>query len=121
MRLAMPVLDNEIREVELRLARRRSGVAALGDDWVGALRDALVSGKSLFGVAAVGFALGEMLRGPPGRAGRTRSRRGVGAIVLGLAGLLLRARFGSPWQLVWSAVAASRRQRPAVPASVYRD
>lgn len=124
MSAATPVLDDEIREVELRLARRRSGVSVLADEWVAALRDALVSGKSLLGVAAVGFAVGEMLRGPSGRAGRARSRRGVGAVLLGLAGLLLRARFGSPWQFAWSAVDAWRRQHSAsvpVSASAYRD
>ena len=119
----MPALDEDIREVELRLARRRSGLAVLADDWVEALRDTLVSGRSLLGVAAFGFALGEMLRP---RSVRVRAGRGTGAVLLALASILLRARFGSPWQIAWSAVQAWRRQRPAgtpvaTRASVYRD
>lgn len=117
----MPALDDDIREVELRLARHRSGLAVLAGDWVDALRDTLVSGRSLLGVAAFGFALGEMLRPRSTRVGR-----GTGGVLLALAGILLRARFGSPWQIAWSAVQAWRRQRPAgasvAPrASAYRD
>jgi hypothetical protein len=120
----MPVLDDDIREVELRLARRRSGLAVLGGEWVEALRDTLVSGRSLLGVAAFGFALGEMLR--PRSAGAARGGRGTGGVLLAFASILLRARFGSPWQIAWSAVQAWRRQRPAgtpvaTRAPVYRD
>jgi len=123
----MPALDDDIREVELRLARHRSGLAVLAGDWMDALRDTLVSGRSLLGVAAFGFALGEMLRPRSARAGRgARGGRGTGGVLLALASILLRARFGSPWQIAWSAVRAWRRQRPAgasvAPrASVYRD
>jgi hypothetical protein len=120
----MPVLDDDIREVEVRLARRRDGLAVLGGEWVEALRDTLVSGRSLLGVAAFGFALGEMLR--PRSGGAAPAGRGAGGVLLALASILLRARFGSPWQIAWSAVQAWRRQRPAgtpvaTRAPVYRD
>jgi hypothetical protein len=108
----MPALDDEIREVELRLARRRNGVALLAGDWASALRDTLVSGKSLLGVAAVGFAVGEMLR-PATRTDRKRSGRGTRGLLLGLASLLLRARFGSPWHMAAAAADAWRRHRAA--------
>ena len=123
----MSVLDDDIREVELRLARRRNGLAVLGGEWVEALRDTLVSGRSLLGVAAFGFALGEMLRPRSARGARAaRAGRGPGGVLLALASILLRARFGSPWQIAWSAVQAWRRQRPAgtpvaTRAPVYRD
>ena len=116
----MHALDDDIREVELRLARRRSGLALLADDWVGALRDTVVSGRSLLGVAAVGFALGEMLRPRLGRGARApRAGRSAGGVLLALASVLLQARFGSPWQIAWSALRAWRRQRPA--DASYRD
>jgi hypothetical protein len=121
----MPALDDDIREVELRLARRRNGVALLAGDWAAALRDTLVSGKSLLGVAALGFAVGEVLRPASSRTGK-RSGRGTRGLLLGLASLLLRARFGSPWQLAAAAADAWRRHRAAATpvasrASVYRD
>jgi hypothetical protein len=112
--MPMRALDDEIRAVELRLAQRRNIVAALTGDWAGALRDTLVSGKSLLGVAAVGFAVGEILR--PAAASGTRRRRslgGAGSVLLGLASFVLRARYGSPWQLAASAIDAWRRRRPA--------
>jgi hypothetical protein len=109
----MPVLDDDIREVELRLARRRSGLAVLSRDWTEALRDTLVSGKSLLGVAALGFAVGEMLR-PRAVAGpRQRSGRGFGGWLLAAASLAAHARFGPVWQIAWSALQAWRRQRAA--------
>jgi hypothetical protein len=123
----MLVLDDDIREVELRLARRRSGLAVLAGDWVEALRDTLVSGRSLLGVAAFGFALGEMLRPRYVHAARAaRPGRGAGGVLLTLASVLLQARFGSPWQIAWSTIQAWRRQRAAggrvAPrAPLYRD
>jgi hypothetical protein len=123
----MPALDDDIREVERRLARRRSGLGVLAGDWVDALRDTLVSGRSLVGIAAFGFALGEMLRPRSAHVGRgARAGRGTGGALLALAGILLRARFGSPWQIAWSAVRAWRRQHPggapvATRAAAYRD
>lgn len=118
----MPALDDDIRDVELRLARRRSGVALLADDWVGALRDTLVSGKSLLGVAALGFAVGEILRPAGAGTGRRRSKGGA-SLLVSLAALFLRARYGSPWRMAAAAVDAWRRARPAAahPPPFYRD
>ena len=101
----MRALDDEIRDVERRLVRRRSGVSLLARDWAEALRDVLVSGKSLIGVAAVGFAVGEMLR-----PSRRVPGRGGGKL-LAFASLLLRARFAFPWWAAWSALQSWRRPR----------
>jgi hypothetical protein len=112
----MTPLDPEIRAVELRIARGREGVAALAADWRAALRDGVVSGKSLFGVAALGFVLGEALRPAKGR-GAT-GKLGLGGMLIGLAASLVRARYGTPSALAelalrgWrgaAARAASRR------------
>jgi hypothetical protein len=118
----MPELDDDIHDVELRLARRRNAVALLADDWAGALRDTLVSGRSLLGVAAVGFAVGEILRPAAAGTGRRRSKGGTG-LLLSLAALLLRARYGAPWRIAVAAVDAWRRTRPvAAPRTpFYRD
>jgi len=106
----MRPLDDEIRDVELRLTRRRNGLAVLAGDWAESLRDTLVSGKSLLGVAAVGFAVGELLH-PFGRAGRASGRGG--GVLLGLASLLVRARFAFPWSLAWSALQTRRPDKAA--------
>ncbi len=93
----MTPLDDEIRIVERRIAREREGVAALADDWCATLRDAVVSGKSLLGVAALGFVLGEALR--PAKAGGATRKLGLGGMLIGLTASLLRARYGTPWAL----------------------
>lgn len=104
----MRAVDDEIRDAERRLARRRSGVSLLARDWAEALRDVLVSGRSLIGVAAVGFAVGEMLR--PSTGGGRAAGRGGGKL-LALASFLLRVRFGFPWWTAWSALQSWRRPR----------
>ncbi len=114
----MQPLDDEIRDLEARLARQRHGLAVLGGEWVESLRDTLVSGKSLLGVAAVGFAVGELLRPTSARMGR--AARG-GGMLLGLANLLVRARFAFPWSLAWSALQAWRAPRKGAAAPGYRD
>jgi hypothetical protein len=93
----MSPLDEEIRTVELRISRGRDGVGALAADWGATLRNALVSGKSLLGVAALGFVLGEVLR--PAKGGGATRKLGLGGMLIGLAASLLRARYGTPWAL----------------------
>jgi hypothetical protein len=93
----MSPLDQEIQAVEARIGRGREGVAALAADWCATLRDVVVSGKSLLGVAALGFVLGEALR--PAKGGGVTRKLGLGGMLIGLAGSLLRARYGTPWAL----------------------
>lgn len=112
-------LDDEIRAVELRIARERSALALLGEDWARTVRDAAVSGKSLVAVAAFGFVLGEVLR-PTKPAGRVR-KLGFGGMLAGVAFSAFRARYGSPWaiaEMAWRAwrSAKSRREVLAAPA-----
>ena len=121
----MRALDDDIRGVELRLARRRSGLGLLARDWAAALRDTLVSGRSLLGVAAFGFALGEIMR--PRMVRDARARRGggrsTGGALLALGTFLVRLRFGPPGKIAWSVLEAWRRQRragaPVAPRAPY--
>lgn len=109
----MSRLDEEIRAVEARIARERTGLATLIDDCEETARDTVAAPKSLFAVAALGFALGEMLR--PARAAPARSR-GVKGLLAGAALALIRARYGSPWVLarrIWS----EAPPRPAAPVA----
>jgi len=90
-------LDEEIRAVEVRIARERNGLALLAQGWASTARDVVVSKKSLFAVAALGFVLGDALR-PAKPAGRAR-KLGLGGMLAGIALSALRSRYGSPWAL----------------------
>lgn len=105
----MHQLDDEIRAVEARIARKRDGMAELLDDYGETARDKMTAPRSLLAVAAVGFVLGEVLH-PRRRPAPTRSR-GVRAIVAGAAMGLLRARYGSPWALLAQRVLAQGAHR----------
>lgn len=102
-------LEQEIGAVETRLARTRSDLAALAAEWVGGAREAIASPRSLLGVAAIGFFLGEALRRPSRL--EPAKRRGVAGLLAGGALALVRARYGSPLALarrIWSAPVRGR-------------
>jgi hypothetical protein len=104
-------LDQEIHAVEARIARERIDLATLLDDCEEAARDAVSAPKNLLAVAALGFALGEMLR--PARAAPARSR-GLKGLLAGAAFALIRARYGSPWALarrIWPETPPGRAAR----------
>ena len=90
--------DQEIRTVESRLQAERIALAAGVRQLGASARDALVSPRGLLAAAGVGFLLGEALR--PFRQPAPTRQLGL-AGTLGAAALsLVRARYGSPWQLV---------------------
>jgi hypothetical protein len=117
----MTPLDQEIRALEGRIARGRAGVAGAAADWCVALREGLVSGKSLFGVAALGFVLGEALR--PARGGGATRKLGLGGMLIGLGASLVRARYGTPWALAELALRGWRAAGRSAPQPVppHRD
>ena len=90
-------LDDDIRAVEERIARERTGLAALAEDCEETARDVVASPESLLAVAAVGFMLGEVLR--PSRRSTRGRKTGFTGMLLGAGVALLRARYGSPWSL----------------------
>jgi hypothetical protein len=104
-------LEHEIGAVETRLARERGDRAARADEWAGCAREAISSPQSLLGVAAIGFFLGEALRGSRRAEPARRGRRGLAGLLAGGALALVRARYGSPVALarrVWSAPVRGR-------------
>jgi hypothetical protein len=113
-------VDDEISAVEQRIARERNALAVLAEDWTGTARDALVSKRSLFAFAALGFVLGDALR-PNKPAGAAR-KLGVGGMLAGVAFSALRARYGSPWalaELAWRGWRSARRTpAPTAPEPV---
>ena len=106
--------DDEIAAVEHRIARERNALALLADDWAGAARDALVSRRSLFAVAALGFVLGDALR--PKKPAGTARKLGLGGMLAGIAFSALRARYGSPWALAELALRGWRSARSPRPS-----
>jgi len=109
-------LDDEIHTVEAQIARERDGIAALLEDCGETARDAVTSPKTLLGVAALGFVLGEALRA--NRSNGPSPRHSVGTLLAGTALALMRASPVSPWRLaqrLWSDVRPqpARAARPA--------
>jgi hypothetical protein len=111
-------LDAEIRAVERLIARERNALGLLAEDWATAARDAVVSKKSLFAVAAFGFVLGDALR--PAKPAGTVRKLGFSGMLAGIAFSALRARYGSPWALAevawrgWRGASARREARRAL-------
>lgn len=106
--------DHEIAAVERRIVRERNALAALAQDWTGTARDAMVSKRSLFAVAALGFVLGDALRAR--KRARPARKLGFGGMLAGIAYSALRARYGSPWALAeaaWRGWQSARSPRPA--------
>ena len=115
----MTKFDEEIQEVEARLAREREALVHQAEDLGQTARDAAISPKGLMAAAAVGFMLGELTR--PRRshvhanASSSAPRKlGFGGIIGGAALALLRSRYGSPAALsraAWEFAAAQRARR----------
>lgn len=90
--------DDEIRDVEMRIARERAAVTGLLADYRETTRDIVTAPRSLIAFAALGYFIGEVLHSKP-RAAAPR-RRGFTTALLGTAVALLRAQYGSPWALL---------------------
>jgi hypothetical protein len=96
-------IENEITEVEQRLAQRRLKVELLARATGRRAVHSLVSPAGLLGAAAIGFiAVAGVMRRPHA----VQKQRGKGGILGSVAGLaatvgfqLLRAQFGSPAQI----------------------
>jgi hypothetical protein len=106
-------IDDEILEVEQRLAQRRLKVELLARATGRRTVHTLVSPAGILGAAALGFFAVAGVMGRP----RHVRRSGKGGVLGSLAGLamtvgfqLLRAQFGSPAQMAQKAVSLFRRK-----------
>jgi hypothetical protein len=118
--------DEEIHEVEERLAREREALVHQAEDLGHTAREAAISPKGLLAAAAVGFMLGELTRArrtphaavhANGQASRTL---GLGGLLGGTALALIKAKYGSPGALsraAWEFAAAQRARRPSANAT----
>jgi hypothetical protein len=125
--------DDEIHQVEARLAREREAIVHQAEDLGHTARDAAVSPKGLMAAAAVGFMLGELTRPSRGARsgngqhnGQTSRKLGLGGMLGGAALAFVKAKYGSPAALsraAWEFAAAQRARHvaqhgaPAAPAA----
>lgn len=113
-------LDDEIVQVETRIAGRKSQISYVGKATGKRAMDGLASPVTLAGALALGFAMGGRLGRK--RAPERRSGRAAKAKASGIAGLLMtgamwfvRAQYGSPVGLAQAMMQKfSRRNSPRV-------
>lgn len=112
--------DDEIREVEARLAFEREALLNGAENLTDTAKRMAASPKGLLAAAAVGFAIGELTRGKRRRARNDQASSvapkavGLGGVLGGVALALVRAQFGSPLGMgraAWEYAAARRRAR----------
>ena len=111
--------DQEIYEVEQRIAERRHRVEAVAHQGVDATMKALTSPWALAGVAALGFLLASRMqhRPVPGRAvsRETKERAKGGALAsmaMAAATWLIKSQFGSPMQMAQFVIGKVKKQPP---------
>ena len=115
----MTKFDEEIHEVEARLAREREELVHQAEDLGQTAREAAISPKGLIAAAAVGFMVGELTksrRHPRTAAPPAARKMGIGGLLGGAALAFLKARYGSPAALsraAWEYAAAQRARRAA--------
>lgn len=116
-------IDNEIRDLEHRLAQRRLKVELLARASGRRAMRSLVSPAGLIGAAALGFlaVTGVTRRQPyrPAPAARAGKLAGLAGVVASTAFALVRAQFGSPAQiaqrLLWKLKKSPARHAPSRP------
>lgn len=116
--------DDEIREVEVRLASEREALFDGADRLTHTAKCVAASPKGLLAAAVVGFLIGELTRprrrpSGPDQSSVTSKAVGLGGVLGGVALALVRAQFGSPLGMGKAALeyAAARRRARAAAAS----
>ncbi|HEX6298503.1 MAG TPA: hypothetical protein VFZ74_18190 [Burkholderiales bacterium] len=128
-----PSLDEEIYEIEERLARRRAELPRVARATGKSALHALASPAGLAAAAALGFLAGGGLRRKNGRRAEPRwvkvdpqqqKTKGIaiGSLAMSAAIALIKAQFGSPLEMARVVLAKlqSRHKPQAVPASPRR-
>lgn len=128
-----PSLDDEIYEIEERLARRRAELPRVARATGKSALHALASPAGLAAAAALGFLAGGGLRRKNGHRAEPRwvkvdpqpqKTKGIaiGSLAMSAAIALIKAQFGSPLEMAQVVLAKlqSRRKPQAVPASLRR-
>jgi hypothetical protein len=123
MKMSLPVIDDQIREVENRIAVERIALDDAVNGCTNSVREVITSPKTLLALLGVGFAIGKIAFGGSSAAQTQPAKKaGVLGLLTGVAGTALSlAKPGLGWGSVarW---AASRyfSKEPAKPAAAGR-
>lgn len=122
MKLSLHDLDNEIREIETRIALERLALEEAVNGCTNSLRDTVSSPKTLLALAGIGFALGKLMFGRKAALQQTVTpqKAGVLGLLTGLAGTamsLMQPGFGMGSIARWAAQKALTKRRSAPAAS----
>jgi hypothetical protein len=100
-----PGIEDEIRIVEERIARKRVALGEFTEECGERARDAVASPGILAAAMAVGFLIGDVTRGRRRQDEGTARKEGLGGFLIGAASTLVRVRYGSILalaQLLWN-------------------
>ena len=116
MKMTLSEIDEQIREVENRIAVERIALEDAVDGCVASLREVVTSPKALLALAGVGFAVGSVMfrGGSPVHPSPATKKAGLAALLTGAAGTAL-SFAGSRWGSIatWAARKYFSRKRPA--------
>ena len=124
MTMKLHDIDDQIREVENRIAVERVALSDAMHDCSNSLKEAATSPKTLLALLGVGYAVGKVLFKEKPAKGRGRQQEdapvkkaGVLGILTGVAGTALTSRFGWGSVAKWAARRYLARRRAAAEAA----
>jgi hypothetical protein len=122
MKLSLNELDQEIREIETRIALERLALDDAVSGCTNSLRDTVSSPKTLLALAGIGFVLGKLMFGKKAQQQVvTPQKAGLLGLLTGLAGTamtLMQPGFGVGSIARWAAQRAfAKKPAPAAPAA----
>jgi hypothetical protein len=121
MKLSLHELDQEIDEIEARIAAERLALEDAITGCTNSLRDTVASPKTLLALAGIGFAMGKLMFGrKPPEVQPAAKKAGILGMLTGVAGTalgLMQPKFGVGSIARWAASRAFSR-RKTKPASV---
>ena len=122
MKLSLHEIDDQIRDVENRIAVERIALDDAIHGCASSLREAVTSPKTLFAVLGVGYTVGKILfrdkQKPQAQQGAPAKKAGVLGLLTGIAGTAI-SLAGSRWGSVarWAATRYFARRKAAAAAS----
>lgn len=124
MKMSFDELDQEIAEIEARIAHERSALEDAVDACMSRMRDTVTSPKALFALLGVGYGIGRLIFGG-GKAMATgpAPKAGMLGLLTGVAGTalsILQPRFGLGSIARWAAKRALASRKPAAPPATSR-
>ena len=117
MRMSIDELDQEIREIEARIARERIALEQAVNGCTNSVRDAVTSPRTLLALLGLGYGIGKlMFSGGKATATGPAPKAGVLGLLTGVAGTalsIMQPRFGVGSIARWAATRAFAPRKPA--------